>query len=277
MLTGAARLAGVIGWPIAHSRSPRLHGHWLERYGIDGAYLPLPVEPARLAEALTGLQAVGFRGVNVTVPYKEAVLPFCQSLSEAAAAIGAVNTLSFTEQGLHGDNSDAFGFIENLRAKQPNWALTGKTCLVLGAGGSARAVVWGLLNAGAGKVIITNRTQARAESLAEALDASVCPWEARCDQLSGCDLLVNSTSLGMAGQAPLEIDLRALPDNALVADLVYAPLETDLLQAAASRGLGVVAGIGMLLHQARPGFAAWFGHEPVVDAVLEAAVLADAG
>ncbi|GAB5468795.1 MAG: shikimate dehydrogenase [Rhodospirillales bacterium] len=272
---GTFLLSGVLGWPIGHSRSPRLHGHWLKRYGIEGAYLPFAVTPESLPAAVAGLQALGFRGANVTVPHKEAVLKLCDRLTASARAIGAVNTLVFDDRGLLGDNSDAFGFLENLRQAQLGWSPSGKNCLVLGAGGAARAVVWSLLDAGAAKVTLVNRSRQRAEALAQEFSGEALPWEQRVEALAGRDLLVNTTSLGMQGQPSLDLDLTHLPRGALVADLVYAPLRTDLLVRAAARGCATVDGLGMLLHQARPGFAAWFGRKPVVDDALRSAVLAE--
>ncbi len=272
MLSGKASLAGVIGWPIGHSRSPRLHGTWLERHRIDGAYLPLAVAPGRLAAALEGLSALGFRGGNVTIPHKEEALRLADRLTPRAKAIGAVNTLVVEEAGLLGDNTDAFGFLANLK-EGAGWTPAGKRCLVLGAGGASRAVIWGLLDGGAAEVVVTNRTAERAGRLAEEFGAASCPWEAREAALTGMDLLVNTTSLGMQGQPELTLALDALPPHCLVTDIVYAPLMTPLLQAAEARGNPVVDGLGMLLHQARPGFAAWFGIEPEVDQALRDAVL----
>ncbi|MEQ8652727.1 MAG: shikimate dehydrogenase [Kiloniellales bacterium] len=271
-LSGKAKLAGVIGWPVGHSRSPLLHGHWLERYGIDGAYLPLAVPPGRLATALEGLSALGFRGANVTIPHKEEALRLCTRLTPQARAIGAANTLIVEDDGLLGDNSDGFGFLANLD-ETAGWKPAGKRCLVLGAGGSSRAVIWSLIDGGAEEVIVTNRTAERAAGLAQEFGASSRPWEEREGALADIDLVVNTTSLGMQGQAALDLPLDRLPGHALVTDLVYAPLETPLLAAAARRGNPTVDGLGMLLHQARPGFAAWFGVEPQVDQALRSAVL----
>ncbi len=273
MLTGVAKVAGVIGWPIGHSRSPRLHGHWLARYGIDGAYVPLAVPPGRLAAALDGLRALGFRGANVTVPHKEEAMRLCTRLTPRAEAIGAANTLIVTEDGLLGDNSDGFGFLANLQESLAGWTAKGKRCLVLGAGGASRAVVWSLVDAGASTVVILNRSRSRAVSLAEAMGGTIRPWEERSEALAEADLLVNTTSLGMQGQTPLSIDLSTLPADAVVTDLVYTPLETELLAAARARGNRVVDGLGMLLHQARPGFSAWFGVEPTVDDELRDVML----
>lgn len=275
ILSGRARLAGVVGWPVAHSRSPRLHGYWLERYGIDGAYLPLAVKPEALAEALRGLMAASFRGVNLTIPHKEAAVGLCDELDAAARRIGAVNTLSFAAGRVIGSNSDAFGFIENLRQGAPAWRAAAGPALVLGAGGAARAAVCALIDAGAPQVRICNRTDARAERLADdfGTPAVAQPWSSRAAALRDVALLVNTTSLGMQGQPELDLDLRALPQDALVSDIVYTPLETGLLGRARARGNATVDGLGMLLHQARPGFEAWYGVAPEVTDALRAFVL----
>lgn len=282
-LTGAAKLAGVLGWPIEHSRSPRLHGYWLRHYGIDGAYVPLAVAPERLEAAIRGLQSLGFRGVNLTIPHKELVLPFVDEMSEAARRIGAVNTIVIGEDGrIAGDNTDGFGFMASLRAGAPTWRAADGLAVLLGAGGAARAVAVALLDAGVPGIRLVNRTIDRAERLANALRSmapgrsiDVTAWDRRADALGDADLLVNTTSLGMSGQQPLEIALDDLPTAAVVTDIVYAPLETELLAAARSRGNPVVDGLGMLLHQGRPGFAAWFGADPEVTDALRAAVLGD--
>lgn len=274
ILSGKARIAGVMGWPVSHSRSPRLHGHWLAQYGVDGAYIPLPVAPERFSEALAGLHAAGFQGVNVTVPHKESAFRACDVLDDAARRIGAVNTITFDPDGaIHGSNTDAFGFIENIRQTVP-W--DGGVAMVLGAGGAARAICVALIDSGATEIRLLNRTRARAESLAAEFGPviKVEDWKNRSDAQFDVSLLVNSTSLGMTGQAPLDIDLTALPVTAIVNDIVYAPLETPLLAAARSRGNVTVDGLGMLLHQARPGFEAWFGVAPEVTEALREFVLA---
>jgi shikimate dehydrogenase len=276
-LSGKARLAGVIGWPIAHSRSPRLHGYWLERYGIDGAYLPFAVRPERLAAALAGLPALGLSGINVTLPHKEAALGLCTKVTEAARRIGAVNTIVVTEDGkLEGSNTDAFGFLAHLAASQPGFRPDSGPAVLLGAGGAARAIAVALLDAGVPELCLVNRTRERAEALSAALGprARLVDWGGRARALEGATLLVNSTTLGMTGQPALDLDLTALPRAAVVYDIVYVPLETPLLAAARARGHPVVDGLGMLLHQARPGFAAWFGREPEVDSALRDFVLA---
>ncbi len=274
-LTGKARLAGVMGWPVAHSQSPRLHGYWLSQHDIDGAYLPLAVRPDDLAAALQALPVLGFHGVNLTLPHKERALALCDEISEPARRIGAVNTIVVDEdRRLVGSNTDAFGFLANLRAVS-DWRADAGPAVILGAGGAARAVAVALSDAGVESIAITNRTASRAEALAETLGGAVhaVPWAVRADALAGAALLVNTTTLGMSGQPPLELDLDALPGDAVVNDIVYAPLETPLLAAARARGNPAVDGLGMLLHQARPGFEAWFGVRPEVTAALRDFVL----
>ncbi|SMH55709.1 shikimate dehydrogenase [Azospirillum agricola] len=275
-ISGKAKLAGVMGWPIGHSRSPRLHGHWLERYGIDGAYVPLAVAPERAEQAIRALPALGFRGCNVTVPLKEIAFRTVDRLDDTARRMGAVNTIVVHDDGtLEGGNTDGFGFVESLKADRPDWCAERGPAVVVGAGGAARAVVVALLDAGAPEVRLINRTDARAEELATDIGGpiTVAPWVSRETALEGAALLVNTTTQGMTGQPPLDLDLRALPVAAVVNDIVYVPLDTPLLAAARRRGNPVVTGIGMLLHQARPGFAAWFGVEPEVTADLARFVL----
>jgi shikimate dehydrogenase len=272
-VTGKARIAGVFGWPAGHSRSPQLHNHWLERYGIDGAYVPLPVPPDQFEAALRGVMAAGFAGANVTLPHKEAAFALCDERDASALRAGAVNTLVFRDGRILGSNTDGFGFMESLRAAAPAWRPEHGPAVLLGAGGAARAIVAALLDAGVPEVVVVNRTPERAEELARAIGGNI--RAAVVPPLATAALLVNTTSLGMAGQPPLEIDLSPLPPHAVVADAVYVPLETPLLRAARARGLAAVPGLGMLLHQARPGFALWFGVEPVVDQALHAAVAGD--
>lgn len=271
-ITGAARLAGVMGWPVRHSRSPRLHGYWLAQHGVDGAYVPLAVEPAQFGAAVRGLLACGFRGANVTIPHKEAAFALCDDVADSARRAGAVNTLRFEDGRILGSNTDGYGFLESLAEQAPGFDPRSGPAVLLGAGGAARAIAAALLDAGCPRVTLVNRTRARAEALAAALGGPVAVAEA--PPLSGAALLVNTTSLGMAGQPPLGIELSPLPPAAVVADIVYVPLETPLLAAARARGLRAVDGLGMLLHQARPGFAAWFGVAPQVDAGLRAHVAA---
>jgi shikimate dehydrogenase len=268
ILSGRAKLAGVMGWPVGHSRSPRLHGYWLERYGIDGTYVPLPVPPAHFAQALRMLALVGFRGVNVTVPHKEAALAAVDTFDPTARRIGAVNTVMMEPDGtLRGTNTDAIGFLSHLRVSAPAWTPQSGPAVVIGAGGAARAVIVALQDAGVHEIRLVNRTRERAEQLAMALDGSigVLPWVARNSALANAALVVNTTTLGMTGQPALEIDLSALPATSCVFDCVYSPLETALLAQARSRGLVAVDGLGMLIHQARAGFVAWFGVDPEVD------------
>jgi shikimate dehydrogenase len=280
-LTAKGRLAGVIGWPVGHSRSPQLHGHWLARYNIDGAYVPMAVAPERLEAALRGLAALGFRGCNVTVPHKEAAMALVDELDPLARRIAAVNTIVLREDGgLFGTNTDGFGFLANLQAGSPGWSAARGPAVVIGAGGAARAVIVALIDAGAPEIRLANRTRARAEKLVAELGAAelggpvtVVDWDDRAAALDGAALLVNATTEGMVGRRALDLTLDALPADALVNDIVYVPLETPLLAAARARGNPVVDGVGMLLHLARPGFEAWFGVAPVVDAALRAAVL----
>ena len=268
-----ARVAGIAGWPVAHSRSPRVHGFWLRRYGIDGAYVPLPIRPGHFDRAMHGLAAAGFAGANVTIPHKVEAFALCDEMDDAARRTGAVNTLVFSDGRIKGSNTDEFGFIANLRDHQVDPAAG--PALVLGAGGAARAVVAGLAELGAG-VTIANRSPARAEALAaQFAGVRVVGWHLRSEVLRDHSLVVNTTPLGMSGHGALELDL-GLSDPALVvADLVYVPLETPLLRAARHRGLRAVDGLGMLLHQARPGFEAWFGVDPTVDQQLRQFVATD--
>ena len=269
--------AGVMGWPVEHSRSPLLHGFWLKEHRIDGEYVLLPVRPDELPAALRGLGARGFAGCNLTIPHKQAALAIVDEIDASAARIGAINTVVVRPGGaLEGRNTDAFGFRENLRAAQPGWRAAADPAVVLGAGGAARAVVAALLDDGAPEIRLVNRSRDRAAALAAALGGAieVVDWARRADVLAGAALLVNTTSLGMTGQPPLELPLDALPKTALVNDIVYAPLETPLLSAARRRGNPVVDGLGMLLHQARPAFAAWFGVMPEVTPALRAMMVA---
>jgi len=275
-LTGKSRIAGVFGWPVDHSRSPRLHGFWLREFKIDGAYIPFATHPNRLEQGIRALPALGFRGGNITLPHKERALGFVDEVTPLARRIGAINTLVVREDGtILGDNTDGFGFIANLRQLQPDWRAEAGPAVVLGAGGAARAIVVSLLDAGVPEIRLVNRTTRRAEEIAQAVGGPVrvLRWELRADALKDAALLANSTNLGMAGQAPLEIDLARLPTSAIVYDIVYVPLMTELLKAAQVRGNRIVDGIGMLLHQARPGFKAWFGPDPQVTPELRAFVL----
>jgi len=273
VISGRARLAGVIGWPVAHSRSPLLHNAWLARHGIDGAYVPLAVAPGDFADAVRGLRAAGFAGANVTIPHKESAFAVCDTVDDSARLAGAVNTLVFDAGGVRGSNTDGAGFVANLRAHgvDPDAG----PALVLGAGGAARAIAAALMTRGV-TVSVANRSAARADALAAALPGlAVVDWADREAALARCALLVNASSAGMAGGAALDMTLRAANDGMVVSDIVYVPRRTALLAAAAARGLRCVGGLGMLLHQAVPGFAAWFGVTPVVDDEIEALVSAD--
>ncbi len=273
-LSGNARIAGVMGWPVGHSRSPRLHGYWLEKHGIDGAYVPLAVAPERLDAAIEGLVSLGFAGANVTIPHKEAVMPLLDTVDDVAQRVGAVNTITIDDGGrTTGSNTDGFGFLENLKAGAPGFRANTGPAVIVGAGGAAKAIAVALADAGAPEVRIVNRTKSRAEELAAAVGARAMDWDTRGTSLEDATLLVNATALGMTGHPPLDLDLGALPGNAVVNDIVYAPLETPLLAAAKARGNPIVDGIGMLLHQGRPGFRAWFGIDPEVDDALRAYVL----
>jgi shikimate dehydrogenase len=272
-LSGKSRLAGVLGWPVSHSRSPRLHGFWLERYAIDGAYLPLPVRPERFESAVRALADLGFAGANVTIPHKEAAFALCDEVSEVARRAGSVNTLVFRGGRIHGTSTDGFGCLESIRGQAPGWSAEAGPAVILGAGGAVRAVAAALLDAGCPRLTLVNRTASRAEAIARDLGGPV--EVATTPPLAEAALLINGTSLGMQGEPPLEIDLAPLPPAAVVQDMVYVPLETPLLAAARARGLRAVDGLGMLLHQARPGFEAWFGVAPQVDAELRDFVLQD--
>ncbi|MCX7630700.1 MAG: shikimate dehydrogenase [Geminicoccaceae bacterium] len=278
LLSGKARLAGVLGWPVAHSLSPRLHGHWFARYRIDGVYVPLPVRPEDLELAFRALPRLGFLGWNVTIPHKERAFALVDRRDAAAERTGVVNTVLVHPDGtLEGRNTDGAGFLAHLRAEYPDFVPA--TALVLGAGGAARAVAFALLEAGCAQLRLCNRTSARARALAAGLArlfpdrVLVCDWPPPPAALSDLALLVNATSLGMTGQPPLLLDLAPLPAGAIVADLVYVPLATPLLTAARARGLRVLDGLGMLVHQAVPGFAWWGGRVPEVDEELRRCLL----
>jgi len=270
-------LAAVIGSPVAHSRSPALHGFWLRRYGIKGHYIPMDIAQADLPEALRMLPKLGFVGANITIPHKETVLGLADIITDRAALIGAANTLIFRKDGkIHADNTDGSGFIANLRQEAPHWVPSAGPAAVLGAGGAARAVVAALLEVGAPEVRIANRTRARAESLRRDFGGrvTVVDWVQAGNMLEDAMTVVNTTALGMVGKPEFRVPLDALNPGALVNDLVYTPLETTLLKAAKEVGCTTVDGLGMLLHQAVPGFERWFGKRPEVDAETRAAALA---
>lgn len=279
-ITGTTQLAGIMGWPVAHSRSPLLHGFWLDEAGIDGAYLPLPVRPENIEQALRALPALGFRGCNLTIPHKQSALRVADRVDPLARRIGAANTIVVAADGsLEASNTDVYGFRENLRDRAPDWDPSAGPAVVLGAGGSARAVTAALTDAGVGEIRLVNRTRSRAEALAadlatSATGISIHSWDGVDATLDGAGLLVNTTSLGMAGEPPLALDLLRMPRSAPVVDIVYVPLETGLLAMARQHGHPIVDGLGMLLHQGRPGFAAWFGREVRVSSELRAAIMA---
>lgn len=269
-------LAGVLGWPIGHSRSPRLHGHWLARYGLPGHYVALDVRPDDFDEAFRALPKLAFRGVNVTIPFKEAALGRATNVSDRAKLIGAANTVTFRNGETFADNTDSYGFLENLRQHAPGWRAAVGPAVVMGAGGASRAVIWALLADGAPEIRLANRSPARAEALRGHFGASVrvIDWERASEAVDGAMTIVNTTSLGMTGEPDLPLRLDAAPPAALVTDIVYRPLLTPLLRQAQARGLATVDGLGMLLHQAAPGFESWFGRRPEVDGELRAAILA---
>jgi shikimate dehydrogenase len=273
--------AFVIGWPIEQSKSPLIHGHWLDRYGLAGSYEKIAVEPENLGAFISEMKARGFVGGNVTIPHKQAVLDHVDVIHPAALKLKAANTLWFEDGKLHADNTDGYGFLANLDQQQPGWdKATGANAMVLGAGGAARPVINGLLERGFETVTIANRTRSKSEELAQLFAALglgarvlVVDWEKRAESLRSIDCLVNTSSLGMIGQPSLDLSLDVLPASALVTDIVYNPLETNILRQARMRGNPVVDGLGMLLHQAVPGFEHWFGNRPVVTDLLRQTVL----
>lgn len=273
--TGAAIVAGVAGWPIKHSRSPRIHNYWLRKYAIDGVYVPFAIDPDGAHDAFRSIPKLGLAGMNVTVPHKETAYRAMDEVDRWAQRLKAVNTIVLRDGALYGANTDAYGFLESLREAHPGWQADAGPAVVLGAGGAARAIVAGLQDAGAPEIRITNRTPERADALQDEFGAPILTvaWDNREAALDGAALLVNTTSLGMEGQPPLDLALDALPSDAVVYDIVYVPLETPLLAAARARGNPAVDGLGMLLHQARPGFRDWFGTDPAVDQILRDHVL----
>jgi shikimate dehydrogenase len=260
-------LAGVMGWPVAHSRSPAIHNHWIQQYDLNGHYVLLPVQPERLADAMRGLRALGFAGCNITIPHKVAAMPLVDRIDPLAARIGAINTVVVEKDGtLAGYNTDAYGYIQSLLDAQPDWRADAGPITVLGAGGAARAILVALADRGAREIRLCNRSLDKAQALAAEFGAPIraLPWQQRSEALQDCALLVNTTSLGMKGQEALDISLERLPRHALVSDIIYVPLETPLLAAARARGNVAVDGLGMLLNQARPAFQHWFGVMPAL-------------
>ncbi len=269
-------MAGVIGSPISHSKSPRLHGHWLNRYGLQGEYIPLHIEKADLGEALRAMPKMGFVGCNVTTPHKVSVMEFADRVSDRATLIGAANTLIFKPNGqIYADNTDGYGFMANLRQQAPNWDPSGGPAAVLGAGGASRAVIVALADAGVQRILLSNRTRPKAEALRTEFGAriEVVDWVQAGNMLEEAHTVVNTTSLGMTGSAELRVPLDGLRKGALVTDIVYTPLRTKFLQDAEAAGCETVDGLGMLLHQGVPGFERWFGKRPEVDDELRQVML----
>jgi shikimate dehydrogenase len=279
MRDGRAPRAGVAGWPVDHSRSPAIHRYWLRELGLPGSYELFAVRPGEFREFAATIGKDGLLGVNVTVPHKETAFAACDRRTPVAEALGAVNTLWREGGRLMGDNTDVAGFLANMDEAAPGWAERGKTAVVIGAGGAARAIVHALISRGFARVAIINRTRERAEALAAHFGglATAMAWADLAAELRGADLLVNASSLGMAGQPPLAVDLGALLERAVVADAVYVPLRTPLIEGARARGLRSVEGLGMLLHQAAPAFARWFGQRPKVTPELRTLIEAEVG
>jgi shikimate dehydrogenase len=269
--------ACVIGWPVSHSRSPLIHNYWLTHHKIAGTYERVPVEPSKLAGFLDGFASAGYVGCNVTLPHKEEAFRLVTVADESTRRLGVVNTIYLREGLLFGTSTDGEGFLANLRSSAPSLNLRNKKAVVLGAGGAAMAILGALLDEGVAEITLANRTMERSQSLRDKFGSAVRPiaWQDRADGLIDSALLVNATALGMIGQPPLEIDLDRLPAHAAVADIVYAPLVTALLKRAKQRGLQTIDGLGMLLHQAVPGFALWFGKRPTVSKALYDLVAGD--
>ncbi|MBL0318585.1 MAG: shikimate dehydrogenase [Alphaproteobacteria bacterium] len=279
-ITGQALIAGVIGHPIAHSLSPCIHNYWLEQYHISGAYIPIEAKPEHLEQVVKGFAHMSnMRGMNVTIPHKESVMLFAHEIDSLAKRIGAANTLVFDNGKIRATNTDAYGFMAHLQSSVSTQPWVGNKAVVIGAGGAARAICVALQDAGVADIVLVNRTLANAEKIQMDLGEpiTVAPWEQRHDLLSGAGLLVNTSSLGMQGKDPLDIDIGALSATAIVYDIVYKPLETNLLKQARLRGNPVVDGLGMLLHQAVGGFERWFGVKPEVTPQLRHNILQAAG
>ena len=268
-------LAGVMGWPVMHSRSPMLHNYWFKKHGLAGTYLPLAIRPEGLAGALRALHPLGFAGCNITIPHKQQAMKIVDEVDKLAKGIGALSCVVVRPDGaLSGTNNDCYGFIQSIKQEQAGWRADSGPIVVIGAGGGSRAVCYGLAQEGAKEIRLVNRSLARAEAIAEEFRGPIkaLPWEQRHETLEGAAMVVNTTSCGMVGQPALDIKLDKLPKSALAADIIYIPLETPFLAAARKRGNRTVNGLGMLLHQARPAWRAWFGIEPEVTAELRAMV-----
>jgi shikimate dehydrogenase len=274
--TNAPRV-GVVGWPVDHSRSPTIHRYWLKEFGLTGSYERFPVQPAEFREFVNRIGRDGLVGANITAPHKETAYLLCDRRTPVADALGAVNTYWREDGRLWGDNTDVAGFLANMDESAPGWAERAKLAVVIGAGGAARAILYALISRGFEHIVVVNRTHARAEALAAQFGSSTeaGTWAALPAELAEADVLVNTSTLGMVGQPPLAVGLSALPDRATVADVVYVPLRTPLIEAARARGLRAVEGLGMLLHQAAPAFARWFGRQPIVTPALRALVEAE--
>ena len=268
-------LAGVMGWPVMHSRSPMMHNYWFKKHGLAGTYVPLAIRPEHLFAALRGLHPLGFAGVNVTIPHKQEAMKMVHEVDTLAKSIGAISCVIVRSDGsLAGTNNDCYGFIHAVRQEQPGWQADAGPVVVIGAGGGSRAVCYGLAQEGAREIRVVNRTLARAKGIAQEFGGPIraLPWEQRHEVLEGAAMVVNTTSCGMVGQPALDIELDKLPQSALVADIIYIPLETPFLAAARRRGNSTINGLGMLLNQGRPAWKAWFGIEPEVTAELRAIV-----
>ena len=260
-------VAAVLGHPINHSKSPKLHNYWLSLFDIDGHYIPLDIDPRNFENSIRALSGLGFVGANVTIPYKEKVLKIADKISDRAAIIGAANTLTFLQDGrIYADNTDGYGFLQNIKCKYNDWSAGEGTSVVFGAGGASRAILGALIEDGANEVILANRTRSRADQLRSDFGAKikVVDWMKVQNYLSDASTVINATSLGMDGKAELPIPLQGLKKNTLVTDIVYTPLNTPLLENAAKKGCRTVDGLGMLIHQAIPGFERWFGMKPDV-------------
>lgn len=263
-------LAGVMGWPVMHSRSPLLHNYWFRKHGLAGTYVPLAIRPEGLATALRALRPLGFAGCNLTIPHKLEAMKIVDEVDTVGGRIGAISCVVVRADGsLAGSNNDSYGFIHNVRQEMPDWRAGAGPAVVIGAGGGSRAVCYALAEAGAREIRLVNRTFARAIGIEEDFGGPIkaLPWESRYDALEGAAMVVNATSCGMVGQPALDVRLDKLPKSALVADIIYIPLETPFLAAARNRGNRTLNGLGMLLHQGRPAWKAWFGID--VEVTLE--------
>jgi shikimate dehydrogenase len=268
-------MAGVMGWPVMHSRSPMLHNYWFQKHQLAGTYVPLAIRPEGLAAALRALHPLGFAGCNLTIPHKQQAMTIVNEIDEVAKRIGAISCVVVRSDGsLAGSNNDCYGFIHNIKQEQPGWRADAGPAVVIGAGGGSRAVCYGLAQERAKEIRLVNRSLDRAKGIANEFGSPIkaLPWEQRHDALEGAATVVNSTSQGMVGQPALDIKLDKLPANALVADIIYIPLETPFLAAARKRGNRTVNGLGMLLHQGRPAWKAWFGIEPEVTPELRSMI-----